>query len=149
MFGLIPYRRNLGLGKRDSLWDIDSFIESFFNDSFVPAFFAPVNPMRADIRETDKEYIIDVEIPGVKKEDIKIDIKDDILNVSVEKNEEIREERKDFIRRERRYGSCSRSFNISGTKQDKIKAKYADGILTITLPKAEEAKENRRTIDIE
>ena len=149
MFSLIPFRRNTGLGVRGNFWDIDNFIENFFNDSFIPAFFAPLNTMRSDIRETDKSYIIDVEIPGVRKEDIKIDLKDDVLNVSVERNEEIKEERKDYIRRERRYGACSRSFYVPGIRQDGIKAKYADGILTITLPKAEEVKNNRRVINIE
>lgn len=110
MFGLVPYKRNTGLRRRDSIWDIGSIFEDFFNDSFLPTFFVPAGALRADIKETDNEYVIDVEIPGVKKEDIKLELKDDILTVCVERNEEVKEERSDYIRKERRYGSCSRSF---------------------------------------
>ncbi|NSW89398.1 MAG: Hsp20/alpha crystallin family protein [Firmicutes bacterium] len=149
MFGLIPYRRSSGLRKRDSFWDIGSLIEDFFNDSLIPTFFTPINPMRADVKETENEYIIDVEVPGARKEDIKLELKDDILNICIERNEEVKEERSDYIRRERRYGSCSRSFYVPDIKHEGVKAKYNNGVLTITLPKADEIKGKKRTIDVE
>ena len=147
MFGLVPYRRNSGLKKRDSFWDIGSMFEDFFNDSLLPAFFTPVSSMRADVKETESEYVIDVEVPGVRKEDIKLDLKDDILTVFVERNEETKEERSDYIRRERRYGSCSRSFYVPEIKNEEVKAKYNNGVLTITLPKADEIKGKKHTIN--
>ncbi len=149
MFGLVPYRRGSGLRKRDSIWDIGSMVEDFFNDSFVPTFLAPVSPMRADVKETENEYIVDVEIPGVNKEDIKLELRDDVLSICVEKDEELKEERKDYIRRERRYGSCSRSFYVPDIKHEDVKAKYNNGVLTVTLPKVEEIKDKKRKIDIE
>lgn len=149
MFGLIPYRRSSGLRKRDSIWDIGSMVEDFFNDSLIPTFLTPVNPMRADVKETENEYIVDVEIPGVDKEDIKLDIKDDVLSICVERNEELKEERKDYIRRERRYDVCSRSFYVPDIRHEDVKAKYDNGILTVTLPKADEIKSKKRKIDIE
>lgn len=149
MFGLVPYKRNSGLRKRGSFWDIGSMFEDFFNDSLLPTFFAPVSAMRADIKETENEYVIDVEVPGVKKEDIKLELKDDILTVWVERNEEIKEERSDYIRRERRYGSCSRSFYVPEIKQEEVKAKYNNGVLTVTLPKADEIKDKNYRINIE
>jgi len=105
--------------------------------------------MRADVRETEKEYIVDVEVPGVNKEDIKLDIKDDVLSICIEKNEEIKEERKDYIRRERRYDACSRSFLVPDIKHEDVKAKYNNGVLTVTLPKADEVKDKKREIDIQ
>ncbi|HEX2927328.1 MAG TPA: Hsp20 family protein, partial [Ruminiclostridium sp.] len=93
-------------------------------------------------------YIVDVEIPGAKKEDIKLDLRDDILTVSIERNEEVNEERDSFIRKERRYGSYSRSFGVENVNQDAVTAKYNDGILTINLPKNETEKKNSRSIEI-
>jgi HSP20 family protein len=149
MFGLVPYKRNSDLRKRDSFWNIGDIVEEFFNDSLLPTFLAPVNSMRADIKETEQEYIVDVEIPGVNKEDIKLELKDDVLSVCVEKNEELKDERKDYIRRERRYGSCSRNFYVPNIKNENIKAKYESGILTVILPKVEEKKEKSHKINIE
>jgi len=151
MFELAPFgRRNSHLTKRDEVWDLRNFLDSFFNDSFFPVFFqSGQNFMRADVRENDKEYIVDVDLPGVKKEDIKLDLKDDVLTISVEHKEETKEERERYLRRERRYGSYSRSFYVEGVKHEDVKAKYSDGILTITLPKVETQKDNRRNIKIE
>ena len=159
MFGLTPYRKNSGLRRRDAFDDINNFIDSFFNnpfDTIMAPFVSGMNflrnefcPMKADIRETDKEYVIDIEIPGVKKENIKLDLRDDVLNVSVEQDEIVNEERDNYIRRERRYGSCRRSFYVPDVKHDEITAKYVDGVLTINLPKSEDARKRSRKIDIQ
>lgn len=149
MFGLTPFnRRENGLMRRDP-WGIRSIFEDFFDDVFFPGFFPAGNPIRADIRETDKEYIIEAEVPGARKEDIRIDLKDDVLTISVQRNEVINEERENYIRRERRYGTCSRSFYVDNIRPDDVKAKYNDGILTIILPKAESRKSSGRRIDIQ
>ena len=156
MFGLIPYRRNSSLRRRDGFGEIGDMIDTFFNDSLISPVLSGFNSlknefgsMRADIKETDNEFIIDIEIPGVKKEDIKLDLKDDILSVCVEQNEEVNEERDNYIRRERKYGSCNRSFYVPDIKHEAISAKYANGILTVNLPKAEEVKQKNRKINIE
>jgi len=150
MFGLTPYnRRNQEVARRGNVWDLRSLFDDFFNDSLFPAFFHEGHPIKADIRETDKEYIVDAEIPGVKKEDIKLDLRDDTLTIAVEQNSEIKEERENFIRRERRYGSFSRSFYVEDVKHEGVTAKYDNGILTITLPKQEGAKVNKHRIDIQ
>jgi HSP20 family protein len=149
MFSLTPYnKKNNGLDKSRDNWGIGNFFDNFFDDNMFPAFFSVDHPMKADIRETDKEYIVDVEIPGVKKEDIKLDLRDDVLTVSVERNEEVNEERENFIRKERRYGAYNRSFNVEGVKNEEVTAKYNDGILTINLPKNEADKKKSRNIEI-
>jgi len=150
MFGLTPFnnRRENNLMRRDP-WGIRSVFEDFFDDAFFPGFFAAGNPIRADIRETDKEYVIEAEIPGARKEDIKLDLRDDVLTISVQRNEVINEERENYIRKERRYGSFSRSFYVDNIRHEDVKAKYNDGILTITLPKDENRKSNGHRIDIQ
>lgn len=95
-----------------------------------------------NIWETQDDFKIDVAAPGLKKEDFKIELKNELLTVSSEKKEdEKKEEGKQYSRREYSYQSFSRSFTIPSTgDSDKVGAKYENGILTITIPKKEEAK---------
>jgi len=148
MFGMIPYRRRReGIALRNDFWDIESMFDGFFNDSFMAPFFGPMHPIKADIRENDKEYIIDAELPGVDKKDIKIELRDDVLTIAVERNEQIDEERDNYIRKERRFGSYSRSFRVENVKNEEVKAKFDNGVLTIKLPKNE--NQIRRGYNIE
>ncbi|GJQ19696.1 MAG: molecular chaperone [Bacteroidia bacterium] len=94
-----------------------------------------------DIHEKEDEYVVKVELPGVKKDDVKITLESNILTIRGEKKQETEEKSENFHRMERTYGSFQRSFTLpTSVKSDKIDAGYKDGILTITLPKAEEAK---------
>lgn len=151
MFGLTPYnRRNSGIASRGDVWDVSrSLFEDFFNDPFFRGVIPAAAEIRADIRENEKEYVVDIEMPGVKKEDIKLDLRDDVLTVSIDRKEEVNEEKGNYIRRERRYGSLSRSFYVENIKAEDVKAKYADGILTVTLPKEADPKRKTYNIDIQ
>lgn len=135
--------------RRDSL---RKYIDEMLGDDLLklPAKdFFPETRMRTDIRETDKEYILEAELPGFKKEEIKINIKDNYLIISAEKKEEVEEKTEDFIRRERSYGSLRRSFYLENIKEGEIKAKFDNGILTVVLPKSDEVKKEEKIIDIE
>jgi len=94
-----------------------------------------------DISENDDNFIVNMELPGVPKDNVKITIEANVLTVSGEKKEEHEEKKTNVHRIERSYGYFSRSFTLpANVKNDKIDALYHDGILSITLPKAEEAK---------
>jgi HSP20 family protein len=94
-----------------------------------------------DISETDDEYIVRAEIPGVSKDDIKVTIRDNMLTISGEKKQEKETKNENFHRVERVYGSFTRTFTLPGAvKVDKVEATFKDGVLTIKLPKVEEAK---------
>ena len=96
---------------------------------------------RVDISETDDEYIVRADVPGVSKDDIKITIKDNVLTISGEKKQEKETKNENFHRIERVYGSFTRTFTLPGAvKVDKVEARFKDGVLTIKLPKVEEAK---------
>ncbi|NLX70118.1 MAG: Hsp20/alpha crystallin family protein [Clostridiales bacterium] len=123
-------------------------LDDFFNTGFLTGLSSGVTGIRADIRETDKEYIVEAEMPGFAKEDIEVELVDDRLTISAKRDESVNEERSNFIRRERRYGEVSRTFLLDGVKQEDVKAEYKDGILRIILPKAEEHKRRGRRIDI-
>ncbi len=147
MYGLVPFGRRNGVQKKGNQ-DFPGLLDDFFNDGFLPAFFSTGNSIRADIRETEKEFIVEVEIPGAKKDEIKLDLDDNNLTISVEREEEDKEEKPNYLRRERRYGSCSRSFYVDNINQEDVKAEYKDGILKVTMPKIEPSKPKKRRIDI-
>jgi HSP20 family protein len=94
-----------------------------------------------DIVENDNDFVVNVELPGVRKEDVKITVNDGVLTVKGEKKQE-RELKEDQYRRlERSFGAFERSFTLPTTAQsDRIGANYNNGVLMITIPKAEQAK---------
>lgn len=136
----------------------DELLKDFFNTrslarggvqddgSYALSYWTPV----VDIAEHDNEFVVNVELPGVNKDDVKITIESNILTIRGEKklartaqaSGQDKETKGDNYRRvERTYGSFQRSFRLPmSVRNDKIDAVYKDGILTITLPKAEEAK---------
>jgi len=102
-----------------------------------------------DITEDDKEYVVKAEIPEMKKEDIKINVHDDVLTVSGERKYEKEEKGKKFHRVERAYGSFMRSFTLPESADgSRITAEYKDGMLKIHLPKSEQAKKKAIEVKI-
>ena len=99
------------------------------------------NLMKTDVRETEDSYEMNVDLPGFKKEDIHVELKEGYLTLRAEKNldkEETKE--KKVIRSERYVGSMSRSFYVGDVRPETIKCKYEDGVLTLEFPKAEQPK---------
>lgn len=94
-----------------------------------------------NIVELEKEFKVSLAVPGMKKEDFKIDVQDDMITISAQKEEDKEEVDEKFTRREYNYTSFSRSFTLpENVKQDTIEAVYVDGLLQLVLPKKEEAK---------
>lgn len=150
MFGLTPYRKNQGIANRDGGFrDFDRFFEDFFNDSFFPALYNGASQMKVDIKESEKEYVVEAELPGVNKEDINIDLEDNQLTVGVQRNEEVNNDKENYICRERRSSSFSRSFYVDNIKNENVNAKFENGVLTIVLPKKDTGFKSTRKIDIQ
>lgn len=96
--------------------------------------------MKTDVKETDQGYEMTMNLPGIKKENVKAELKEGYLTISAASDSENDEKDKDgkYIRRERYYGSCSRSFFVGEeVTQEDIKAKFEDGTLKLTIPKKE------------
>ena len=136
MNGLIPFRRNLNLGNRD-FYDLYNVFDDFFNDKWNSGKLTAPNQFKLDVQDTEKEYRVEAELPGVKKEEIEIDMMDGRLNITIQREENVDEEKKNYIHRERRYSSMNRSIYLADAKADGIKAKLDDGILSISIPKDE------------
>ena len=140
MFGMIPFDR-----RDSSLFDmLDNFERNFFGTSSNTA-----SSFRTDIRDEGDKFVLEAELPGCKKEDIKLDLKDGILTISAQHSEENEKKENSYIRRERRYGSFSRSFDVSGIQEDHITAAYNNGVLELSLPKAQPVVPASRQIDIQ
>ena len=113
------------------------------------------NLMKTDVQESDDSYLMEMDLPGFSKDDVKVSLKDGYLTIRAEKG--LDEEQKDeksskYIRRERYAGTCERSFYVGdGVKQEDIKAKFEDGTLKLFVPKeaAKPAVEQKKYISIE
>ncbi len=96
---------------------------------------------RVDVKETKNDYIVTADLPGLKKEDIKISVNDNVLTIKGERKVEKTEDEKDYYYHERLYGNFSRSFTLPNeVKAEEIQANYKDGVLDIKLPKTEKVK---------
>ena len=142
MFGMLPFERH-----DDNFFDIfDNFERKFFGNTSanLPAF-------RTDIKDADDKFVLEAELPGFEKEDISLDVKDGILTISAQHKEERedKDEQGRYLRRERRFGSFSRSFDITGIDENGITAAYTNGILTQSLPKVVPAVPETKRIAIE
>ena len=125
--------------------------EDLFLSDLIKSFSPEGAHMKTDIKETEKEYEFLIEVPGFKKENIKISLEDKYLTVRATKTNDVKENDKSskFIRRERYLGSYSRSFYVGNISEDQIKAKFEDGILDISIPKdSYNKKEEKKYIHI-
>lgn len=91
--------------------------------------------LRVDIHQTEDGYTLTADLPGVKKEDLHLDVKDNTLTISADVNTETACEEKGYLCRERRSGHVERSFNLEGIDEAAITAAYENGVLTLQLPK--------------
>lgn len=144
MFELTPFVRGQNILAYDPFRELENMTKDFFNSGESLRF-------RADIREVDNAYELEAELPGFAKEDIKIDVDGEYLTVSAERKQEKdeKDDRGSYVRRERYYGSFSRSFDVSGVDTEKIGASYKDGVLKLVMPKMEQKKPSSRRLEIE
>ena len=142
MFGMIPFERN-----NDNFFDLfDNFERKFFGNSN-----AALPDFRTDIRDAGDRFVLEAELPGFSKEDIKLDVKDGILTISAQhsENKDEKDDKGSYIRRERRYGSFTRSFDVTGVDEEHITASYNNGVLELNLPKAVPVVPEAKRIAIE
>lgn len=135
--GLLPTLRS----EFSELFDIDRFFDQpVMNFPFTETTRFSRIPA-TNIKEDDKEFIVELAAPGMKKKDFHVDIDNGVLEIKVENEEEIEKEEAKFTRREYNYNAFYRAFNLPKTVDgDKIKAEYEEGILKVHLPKTAEAK---------
>ncbi|HBC30210.1 MAG TPA: heat-shock protein Hsp20 [Clostridiales bacterium] len=151
MAGLVPYnRRNRGLVDRGfgDFRDFYTMVDDFFNDSWPSRRSFARDTFKIDVQENDSEYLIEAELPGVDREEVNIDMNEGRMTISVQREENINEENKNYVHKERRFSSMSRSLYLDDAKSDGIKAKLENGVLNIKVPK-ESKPDSSVKIDIE
>lgn len=142
MFEMMPFGHRNHLNVYDPFQDMEKFEKSLFS-GFGDMF-------RTDIQEKNNAYVLEADLPGMKKEDITVDIDGDCLTITAQRHSEAEEkdEKHNYVRRERSYGSYTRSFDVSGVKTEDISASYENGVLTLTLPKKEGQIPTSRRLEI-
>lgn len=144
MYTLVPFRRNL-TRELPSPFVSDNFFRSFFDMSDMVG----TAGFRVDVREDDKAYHLEAELPGVPKDKLNVSVDDGTLTISADLNEEKKEERGSYLYSERRSGHAERCFNLEGIDAEQITADYKNGVLMVNLPKAQPApKKEAKKIEI-
>ncbi len=143
MFEFLPVDRK-SFNVFDPFTDFD---KDFWNE-LVPRDIRLTQGFRTDVKDLGDAFELSSELPGYKKEDIKVSLDDKYLTISAERKGET-EESGSYIRKERFYGTITRRFAVEGIKTEAISAKYTDGVLTLTLPKRTEEEKAARSIDIQ
>ncbi len=140
-------RRTPNRTLRDLQREVDSIFDQFFGrgeDDDTSAVWAP----RTDLSETDEAFRIRLDVPGMTKDDITINLQNNTLTVSGERTSERTKESEEYVRVERAFGNFHRTFNLpNAVDQQNVEAAYEDGVLTINVPKTEES--TRRQIEIQ
>ena len=142
MFEMMPFEYS-----NDLLDSFQNFEKNFFSE--IGRSFSGFN---TDIQDTGKEYVLEAELPGFNKEDIHVDVQDGVLTISAkheEKQDEQDEKSGKYVRRERRYGSYQRSFNLNGVDAKNIQGAYENGVLKLTLPKEQPTVPETHRIEIQ
>ncbi|MDF2572774.1 MAG: heat shock protein Hsp20 [Sporomusa sp.] len=146
MFNLVPFGKNYPLEKRED------FFNQVFDNFFREDFFAPLtkigNDFRVDLKEVEDSYLIEADLPGIKKEDIALQYANNYLTIIAKRHYNEENKQDNYLRRERRYGEFQRSFYIGNVQENQIDAEFKDGVLIITLPKKDKAVQNVNTIPI-
>ena len=126
--------------------DFDLF-DNFFDE---PMFKKEKNLMKTDIKELKDKYVIEVDLPGFDKENIKLSLDNGYLSISAKQEREENNEEAKYVHKERFYGECSRSFYVGDNiEQEDIDAEFKNGILKIDIPKKEDQPNQKETKQIE
>lgn len=141
MFNLVPVTRYRG--NRRNLTEREDRFDSLWSNMFDMA-----DTFRTDVKETEDQYTIQAEIPGVDKKNISVELDDNHLIITVNNEETVEDKESDYIRKERRSGTYCRSFYIENVNEDEIEANYDSGILEISLPKASPVQAGKRVVDV-
>ena len=141
MTDLIPFGRRSRRPRRAGFVDeFHNMLDDFFT-SALPQGRWGRDAIPVDIRDQGDHYLVEADVPGVRRENIRLALRDERLTIAINEEEDIEEEEEGYIHKERRYASMSRSVYLSEAQSEGVKAKLEDGVLKITVPKASEPEE--------
>lgn len=144
MASLVPFNRNRGSLMTTGFDDFYNMLDNFFEDSYSPLRSLSRDTFKLDVQDNETEYLIEAELPGVNKDEINIEINENRLTIGLERKEEVNEEKKNYIHRERRCTSMQRCVFLKDAKADDVEAKLDNGILSLKIPKDKEKVQVRK-----
>lgn len=143
MFGLVPFGSRNDLAKKEDGFDrlFDVFNEPFFSGNWAPFAGWNAGSFKVDVKDNGESYELTADLPGMKKEDISLHYENNYLTIEAKKDDakEEKDDKGNYIRRERSVGSVTRSFYIDHIDEAKVTAEFKDGVLHIAMPKLAEA----------
>ncbi|MEF9969172.1 MAG: Hsp20/alpha crystallin family protein [Ruthenibacterium sp.] len=143
MFDLIPFDRR----GNSMLGYFDRMEKDFFGD-LLGNMNSMVSAIRTDIREDGDKYVLEAELPGFSKEEIHLNLDGDRLTINAQHSSETEDKQEGYLRRERKYGTFQRSFDVSNIDTEHISAAYENGILELEMPKLAPKAVTNRTIEL-
>lgn len=143
---LVPFNRRRNM-PNNLFNEFYNMVDDFFGGSWISHSGLRGENFKVNIQEKDNEYIVEAELPGVQKDQINLELRDDRLTILVKREDSINKESKNYIHRESHYSSMSRSIYLPDAKEEGTKAKLENGVLNIIVPKEED--KNTRRINIE
>ena len=147
MVSLVPFNNRRDLFNPG--WSrSQNMLDDFFADFFPYRRSLAWDTFKIDVEEQEKEYVVEAELSGVTKDEINVSLEEGRLNISVNKEENVATNNKNYIHKERRYSSMSRNVFLADAAEEGIKAKLQDGVLSVTVPKKEKTNHYRK-IEIE
>ena len=144
MFKLTPFTSTPR--RRDEFTDFSNLIDDFFND--LPFRSIRNDTFKIDVREEENLYIVEADLPGVQKDEIKVSYDDQLLTIAVERSEEKEDKHENYLHRERQVCSMRRAINLPDVDKNSVKAKLEDGVLRVKAEKAV-AEQTSHLIDVE
>ena len=149
MAGLVPFnKKNKEISTNTGFEDFYNVLDDYFSNDWPFKRTLTHDTFKVDVEDNGNEYLIEAEVPGIDKKGINVELNDGKLMISITRDENSESKKKNFIHRERRYSSMSRSIYLEDAKPDGIKAKLENGLLKVVVPK-EEKPNNSITIDVE
>ncbi len=142
MANLVPFNRgSRDLASADSVFNM---IDDFFSDPWFERSRFSRDTFKVDIQETPEGYIIEAEMPGVRKDEVAIDLREGTLTIAVKREEKVDEKKRTYIHQERRCSAMSRSIYLGDADADGVKASLDNGMLSIDVPRQKKADHTKR-----
>ncbi len=127
---------------------LNGWLTAYDPFAYLDSYASPTTPMKTDLSEEETLYKLEADLPGFKKEDIQIDLEDNILTISANVQEEAEKEKGTYLYKERSSRSYKRSFDVSNINKEAISATFENGVLTVSLPKLPEPEKLTKSISI-
>ena len=117
----------------------NSLFDDFFSDMWTPA-LSNGDSFKMDVKNTEDAYLVEADMPGVNKDEISLELEENVLTIQVKREEATEETEANYVHRERKVSSMSRSIRLRDVNADEIDAKLENGVLTVTLPKTDKSE---------